>query len=379
MSRIDELMAKRKSTEDLNNKSVIDSVKHAEELDKVKEAEHSDKSDEASKAEEAKTSDKAEEAVIADEVRKLTDEQTEQIINALADKLANGDRADILKQIAQKVNEISLEAQWEYTPSESSGEFNTQDLYEDSVISDARNILDKSHRLLILGSTGTGKTELAYLLAHEFTGEDVASGDTKLQRVCVVDARDGKSLWVDDVNTERYVGELNRFNKYIKKKNKEAGSDSETCKYVLICNEIQASDAGYLLGSLWESANNSEEKFNKLEDNLYIIFTACTDQDFGIDDQIKERINNVDVGYISSKYKDKHRKIVEAYIDKNKNIEEILNNIEYINDKEEYSIITMRKFITEILANGKVQCSDYIKKTYSKEIGKIEELSKQGR
>ena len=309
---------------------------------KIDSVKHSETSDWSKVASASGSSDNSVEASVADEL-------TESGITKLIDKLAveiTTTRQDILDSIEEKIAEKQLERKLQYNLSKYSGEYKTLDIYDDKIMDTAINTLINNGRLLITGGTGDGKTELAYLLAHEFTDEPIGKPLTIedngcYNRICVVNARNGFSLTSEDK-----TGILDKFVNHIKENN-----ITDTC--VLICNEIQASDMGYILGdSLWENFNNSGIT-NLLPSNLYLIFTGCNDRDFGIDSQVTQRISTVELSYLSKQSTVVNEKLTSIFKDTN-NFDKILDLVEQINDSEEYAVITVRKFL-DAMENNRIE------------------------
>ena len=352
-----ELYLKCKSIEQLktisNQHNIIDNVAHADmsdtsmvsadslESDKAGQAEQAEQAGQAEQAEQAERTYNSHNASTANIADDLTDKAIEKVVESFTDSIVNGDKKEILDAIEQKIFEKQQERRekekWSYPVSVYTQEFETLDVYRNETLENANKHLANSHRLLIIGSTGDGKTELAYYMAHKLTGENIGANrdSSYFNRICIGSARDARPIYTE--KTSEYIGKLNRFIKHIKDNN-----ITEPC--VFICNEIQASDIGYILGeNLWEEFNNSGIS-EILPDNLYLIFTGCKDRDFGIDSQILQRIPSVEIGYISSNYEDKHEKMLKAFDGVNDNLIDILKLVEDINDTEGYPIISMRKF-----------------------------------
>ena len=337
-----ELYLKCKNIEELkpisNQHNIIDNVAHADVSDASMVSADSLESDKAEQAERSYDSYNASTANIADG---LTDNAIEKVVESFTDSIVNGDKKEILDAIEQKIFEKQQERRekerWSYPVSIYNHDFESLDVYRNETLENADRHLINSHRLLIIGSTGDGKTELAYYIAHKLTGENIGANrdSSYFNRICIGSARDARPIYTE--KDSEYIGKLNRFVKHIKD-----NDINEPC--IFICNEIQASDMGYILGeNLWEEFNNSGIS-KILPDNLYLIFTGCKDRDFGIDSQILQRIPSVEIGYISSNFEDKHLKILKAFDEVNENITDILRLVEDINDSEGYPIISMRKF-----------------------------------
>ena len=319
----------------INQHNIIDNVAHANMSDTSMISADSLESD---KAEKSYDSHNASTANIADG---LTDNAIEKVVESFTDSIVNGDKKEILDAIEQKIFEKQQERRekekWSYPVSVYTHEFESLDVYRNETLENADRHLTNSHRLLIIGSTGDGKTELAYYMAHKLTGENIGANrdSSYFNRICIGSARDARPIYTE--KDSEYIGKLNRFIRHIKD-----NDITEPC--VFICNEIQASDMGYILGeNLWEEFNNSGIS-EILPDNLYLIFTGCKDRDFGIDSQILQRIPSVEIGYISSNFEDKHEKMLKAFDGVNDNLIDILKLVEDINDTEGYPIISMRKF-----------------------------------
>lgn len=338
------------SGEGVNSQAKAITAKPCEEPPKtVPHADTSDVSDIAKQtdtAEQANRAEESEETKTADIANELSEEGINKVVDKFTASLEN-ERDDILELIAKRAENIRAnkeeERKWAYKAAEFTGEYTTLDLYEDTLIEKSIDILENTHRLLITGNTGSGKSELAYLLANWLTGENIGrSSETtgEYKRICVVMARDTVGLMNE---TGAKIGQLSKFIKYIK------DNDIQD-KCVLICNEVQASDMGYLLGKdLWEEFN-SYNISNILPKNLYLIFTGCKDRDFGIDKQVTERISTVEVSYISRENEDMLRKLRKYFVDTESNpdvqrlISKIIDKIAELNAEEAYQIVSMRKF-----------------------------------
>ena len=307
----------------------------------VTHAETSDKSYESEKSETSEKSYESESAKVADG---LTDEALQCVADTIIEKITS-ERLDVLNSIASIAESIRKEREEkianEYTPIEYAEELRADDIYCSKTLEEADNILNKYRRLLITGSTGEGKTELAHYIAYKITGHKINSPG-EYRNICEVSAREGNSLVGSGYKKN---GVLDRFTRYIKENNIE-----EKC--VVICNEIQASDMGYILGDkLWEEFNSTE--LSSVQSNIYFIFTACNDRDFGVDSQVTQRVPSVDVGYISNKYKERINKIKALHIGK----ENIIDLVQQINDIEEYPIITIRQLM-KMMSGEKLNVTD---------------------
>lgn len=324
-----------------NQHNIIDNVAHANTSDTSMISGDSLEGDKAEQAERSYDSHSSTTSNIAEKAKSLDDEGIQQVTDEFIKKILN-ERQDVIDEIESRIEkhrkETEEQEKWKYEPLTHDGESTTKDIYSSDVLAQAKEILDRTHRLLIMGNTGDGKTELAKLLAHEYTQETI-SNNGEFVRTCITSARDADSLVGEGL--KRY-GLLDRFCKYIRDNN-----ITEPC--VLICNEVQASDFGYLVGAdLWdEHWNRSEEPASCLPDNLYIILTGCTDRDFGIDTQITGRVESVEVKYVSKDNIEKHNKIIGAFGQEH---EEKLRLAEEINDYEGYQVISFRNLLR--LING---------------------------
>lgn len=329
-----------------NQHNIIDNVAHANESDTSLVSGESLEADRSTNTESAESSYKSHDSATALVADALTEEGVEKVVDAFTELILTS-KTEVIDLIAKVTVERQRENLWKYDYTTYSGKFTTLDLYRQSDLEKSRVALKDTNRVLILGCTGDGKTELAYLLAEEVTGQAIGKPLSETDkgnycRICVASARDGECLTAENNN---YVGKLERFKKYIKDNN-----ITEPC--VFIANEIQASDFNYLLGdSLFENFNNSGRS-TLLPSNLYLIFTGCKDRDFGIDSQVTQRVSTVELSYISESNTEVHNKILNALHDKDVNkVENILKLVERVNTKEEYPVIPMRQFLNII--NGK--------------------------
>lgn len=326
-----------------NQHNIIDNVAHANESDTSLVSGDSIKADNSTNTESAESSYKSHDSATALVADALTEEGVEKVVDAFAELILTS-KTEVVDLIAKVIAKRQIEALWKYDYTTYSGKFTTLDLYKDSEVAEAKRLLLNTNRALILGNTGDGKTELAYLLIKGLTGEDIGKPVSETDkgnyyRVCVASARDGESLTAENNN---YVGKLTRFIKHIRDNN-----ITEPC--IFLGNEIQASDFNYLLGdSLFENFNNSGIS-TLLPSNLYLIFTGCKDRDFGVDSQITQRVGTVELDYISESNKEVHDKILCNFNDKN--TESILKLVEKINSREDYPVIPMRQFINIINGN----------------------------
>lgn len=329
-----------------NQHNIIDNVAHANESDMSLVSGDSLEADRSTNAESAESSYKSHDAATALVADALTEDGIEKVVDAFTELILTS-KTEVIDLIAKVTVERQRENLWKYDYTTYSGKFTTLDLYRQSDLDKSRAALKDTNRVLILGCTGDGKTELAYLLAEEITGQAIGKPLSETDkgnycRICVASARDGECLTAENNN---YVGKLERFKKYIKDNN-----ITEPC--VFIDNEIQASDFNYLIGdSLFENFNNSGRS-TLLPSNLYIIFTGCKDRDFGVDSQVTQRVSTVELSYISESNTEVHNKILNALHDKDVNkVENILKLVERVNTKEDYPVIPMRQFLNII--NGK--------------------------
>lgn len=339
-------------------------------------AAESKSSDWATESNTAKNVERSNQAVVADsafqtknslksrEADSLTDIGLEKAIqNVLSDESR-------LEVIYKAVEAKKLEDKRKYIPVDyenTTGKGMTLSIYPDELIEEAETKLNKSHRLMILGGTGSGKTRLSYLLAEKLTGEKIgppAKGSGECccyHTICEVGARAADKLRNGDK-----TGALDKFIRHIEEGDKEQ-------KYVFICNEIQATDLGYLIGNeLWENFS-TPGVYEGLPENLYIIFTACENRDFFLDSQVKERVDNVTIGYISRDNDETEKKIIDAFKDKVTNIDKIVDIIEKVNDTEEYSVINIRTLM-RILSDGEFNTESIDVDIYENNKKQINEL-----
>lgn len=326
-----------------NQHNIIDNVAHANESDKALVSGDSLKSDDsvnAESAESAESSYKSHDATTAMIADSLTDEGIEKVVDTFTNSILTS-KTEVIDLIAKAIADKQKEALWKYNCTTYSNKFSTMDFYKQSTLNKAKAILDNTGRILILGCTGDGKTELAYFLAHTLTNEDIGkplseTDKGNYHRICVASGRDGECFTAENNN---YIGRLRKFIKHIKDNN-----ITEPC--VFIGNEIQAADMSYLLGdSLWENFNNSDRS-TLLPNNLYLIFTGCKDRDFGVDSQTTQRISTVEIDYLSEDNQEVHDKILNKL--SNSKVENILKLVEKINSREDYPVIPMRQFINII-------------------------------
>lgn len=310
--------------------------------DYMKPIRHSKKNESLEEyVEHAKTAD---EAILADG---LSDRGFNILLDKFIESLGNENKS-FLGDVANAIMQIQRLEKHNYIYHDYTGNYKSKDIYSLDVMTAAPNILQEKHRLLIIGCSGDGKTQLAYLLAKKFTGvnigEPVTTEPENYYRICVANAGDGFSLWEED-DTRSTIGKLRLFVEHMKKNN-----ITEPCCF--ICNEIQASDLRYLIsGSLFEDFNNSGIS-SLLPENLYLIFTACKDRDFGVDSQVLERIPSVELDYITESDSVVQDKLVKAFA--NKGAERVAKIAEFagkINTAEGYQVVSMRNLIAIINGN----------------------------
>lgn len=350
--------------------AMLNSVPHS---DKADYADKSGAADISEQSLESGSSTSASKSNTADVAKELSEEGVNKVVNEFIERLKTDD--DILDLISSRTEQLIAERdekkKWEYKVIEYNKEFNTLDIYNDEQIEQALSILENSHRLLISGDTGSGKSELANYIAHIITGENISSrentgslsGAIQYDRVCITSARSGVSIVCGDDAGDVKAGDLAKFIKHINDTN-----NSDKC--VFICNEVQAADFGWLIGGkLWEQLNNTGiPSETVLPSNLYLIFTGCKNRDFGIDRQITERVKTICIDYISEKNTEMLEKINRNIIEKTSpvtanKLKSALNLIAKINDNEGYSFISFRVFkhISENIINGKVMNDSDIK------------------
>lgn len=355
------------------NTSTANNTSESENSDWSAESKNSDWATESNTA---KNVERSNQAVVADsafqtknslksrEADSLTDIGLEKAIqNILSDE-------NRLRVIYEAVDTKKLEDKRKYIPVDyenTTGKGMTLSIYPDELIEEAETKLNKSHRLMILGGTGSGKTRLSYLLAEKLTGEKIgppAKGSGECccyHNICEVGARAADKLRNGDK-----TGALDKFIRHIEDGDKDQ-------KYVFICNEIQATDLGYLIGNeLWENFS-TPGVYEGLPENLFIIFTACENRDFFLDSQVKERVDNVTIGYISRDNDETEKKIIDAFKDKVANIDKIIDIIEKINDTEEYSVINIRTLM-RILSDGEFNTESIDVDIYENNKKQINEL-----
>lgn len=326
-----------------NQHNIIDNVLHANESDTSLVSEDSIKADNSTEAESAESSYKSHDATTAMVADNLTDEGIEKVVDSFTNSILTS-KTEVIDSIAEKIADKQKEALWKYNCTTYSSGFSTMDFYKQSTLNKAKAILDNTGRLLILGCTGDGKTELAYFLAHALTNENIGKPLSETDkgnyyRICVASGRDGECFTAENNN---YIGKLRKFIKHIKDNN-----IIEPC--VFIGNEIQAADMSYLLGdSLWENFNYSGRS-TLLPSNLYLIFTGCNDRDFGVDSQTTQRVSTVEIDYLAEDNQEVHDKILSKL--SNSKVENILKLVEKINSREDYPVIPMRQFINIINNN----------------------------
>ena len=268
----------------------------------------------------------------------------EKILNSVTNK-----DTKIIDLLINRMQELKEKKKHEYKYTNYDSHFTTADIYSSDVLVKARNKLKDAKRLLILGNSGDGKTQLAYFLAHEITGGEPIGIPQKNEpenynRICIENAGNGYTLWEED-DTKETMGKLRLFVEHI-----EQNNITQDCCF--ICNEIQVSDLRFLVGGRIFEAFNNCEHCTLLPDNLYIIFTGCKDRDFGIDNQVLERIPSVEIPYIQENSYEVKGKILKAFKGKSEETtKEIIDNVGKINSAEECQIVSTRKLIDII--NGK--------------------------
>ncbi len=316
----------------------------------VKEADHAKESD---------SSKQSEEADVANVASGLTEEGSNELFNKFMDSLMEEDSL-VMGALAKKTYEIQKaeEKREKHTykfNSSYGGNFTTVDIYNDSLLEKANDILNRSGRLLIIGETGSGKSELAYKLISEITGEPIGvptGSDTvaNYNRVCIANARNGYSFWYED-DSHATIGKLKLFVEHIRKNN-----ITEPC--VFVGNEIQSSDFGYLMGDALFDAFNTPARVDEelLPSNLYIVFIGCNNRNFGIDDQVYGRVEHVRLEYLAGGTSE--GEVIASKIIKNlggDNLErakQIVNIVSKINSNEKdnnfAAVISTRELIKKL-------------------------------
>lgn len=350
-------------------------------MPKVKESEHSFVAEESKEsqvsreAEHTDNSEKSKESNYAEVAGGLTDDAFLKVVDGLVKVFSNQESAQA-KILANLVAEINRQQKYKDLHTykyrdKYEGEFLTEDIYKDSVLEEAKQKLKDNHILLIVGDSGSSKTELAHLLANHITGEAIgipekANEAMHFKRICVASARSGNRFWYDGDDSQlEQLGDLRLFAEHIEK-----NEIKEPC--VFIGNEIQASDFGLLIGNnLFEILNKG--KLKGLPENLYIILTGCPKRDFGIDKQVFERLKS----HVSLTYYTDNEK---STIDKKKFIsvyghEDTLDIVNKINTTEEElmgcQVISNRELIKYALNSEKIVLEDDILKELSEDSKKL--------
>ena len=243
-----------------------------------------------------------------------------------------------------------------------------KDIYKDA-FEQAKEILDTTGRIVILGDSGSGKTELAYMLAEYYTGVPIAyetAGDYERVSAGIID---GKTLWKQSGG--KNYGELGAFVNHIIQENKN-NPDNVNKKYVFIRDEIQCSDIKLLLGNVWNSFNNVAGKSAILPENLLIVFTACRNRDFCIDEQVLRRIGGIELDYIRKENIKLSAKLLNN-VDVNKaNIAgEVLELISNVNTAENFQVLSVADFFSivnyrKLTSSVKVDNLEYGKSDFEK-------------
>ena len=240
----------------------------------------------------------------------------------------------------------------------------TKDAFEQ-----AKEILDTTGRIVILGDSGSGKSEMAYMLAEYYTGIPMAyetAGDYERVSAGIID---GRTLWKQSGG--KNYGELGAFVNHIIQENKR-NPDNINKKYVFIRDEIQSSDIKLLLGNIWNSFNNVAGKSAILPENILIVFTACRNRDFCIDEQVLRRIGGIELDYIRKEnVKLSARLLNSVNVNKVKVAEEVLGLISKINTAENYQVLSVADFFSivnhrKLASSIKIDNLDYGKSDFEK-------------
>lgn len=303
--------------------------------------------------------DSADKSGSADE---LSEQGISDTVDKLVDKFSNDDTR-LMDIIADKMAAILEDNKSKYKYSTENPDpkfFKAQNIYgnyflirggeQKNITKDAfeqaKKILDTTGRLLILGDSGSGKSELAYMLAEYYTGVPMAyetAGDYEHVSAGIID---GRTLWRQSGG--KNYGELGAFVNHIIQENKR-NPDNINKKYVFIRDEIQSSDIKLLLGNVWNSFNNVAGKSAILPENLLIIFTACRNRDFCIDEQVLRRIEGIELDYIHSKNVKLSARLLDSVsTNKLKIAEEVLELISKINTAENYQVLSVADFFSII-------------------------------
>lgn len=293
----------------------------------------------AKEAEHSQESDQAQQSILADGL-------SDTGFNIILDKLIHNliqDNSPLMNKLVDK----TINAQYERNLKYKFKPYNTEkiknrtfEIYNPELIKEASKILDEDHKLLIIGESGSGKSRLATCLAQRLTGKiiDSESVDGRYQHVWIKNV-DGEMLWYTGQDSNIF-GNLNVFVNHIEKEN------NPNQKYVFILNEIQRTDLGAISGNLFESWSSGLIP-DDIPDNLYIIFTACSNSDFELDDQIFQRIRYVELDYLRSDNKDLITNLTAILYSNLFNLEvgkctDIISLSQELNDIEEYQVINMR-------------------------------------
>ena len=330
-------------------------------------------------------------AVHADEADQsnLADELSEQGINNTLDKIVDkfkDDNTGLMNMMASRVAAINEDNKSIYKYNHENPDpkfFKAKNIYGNyslirggeqkdiakDAFEQAKEILDTTGRIVILGDSGSGKSELAYMLAEYYTGVPIAyetTGDYEHVSAGIID---GRTLWKQSGG--KNYGELGAFVNHIIQANKN-NPDNINKKYVFIRDEIQCSDIKLLLGNVWNSFNDVAGKSAILPENLLIVFTACRNRDFCIDEQVLRRIGGIELDYIRKENIKLSAKLLNN-VDINKaNIaREVLDLISKINTAENYQVLGVADFFSivnyrKLASSVKINNLEYGKSDFEK-------------
>lgn len=205
------------------------------------------------------------------------------------------------------------------------------DIYDDDTINTALDYLRTNHKVLVLGSSGNGKTAFCKMIASRLTGINcnITGPEVYLKRYCRTVANNIVPFYSENGLVR---GILSRFIDYI----------YETCieePCVFYGDEVQR----YPLKALF---NNAYSESFELPENLYII---CSGLD--VETMDKKIFKTVEIKGIQKDNTVTHKKLCNLYGNKIDHFEDLLIKFEDINSCSSSPIVRVGGLYTFIATN----------------------------